>query len=297
VNASTVKVTIAFTDPDLDAEEQDEEAQRLFNQLRELDEVETVDRVLDPNPPEGNKAFGGFLPGRVATEVKPDQVKPLFGFFRGRPMRSSFEMKMEANGKKLEIKVNNQEDLQTAMQLAQQFLASQESAPAIAFNPSPVGSSTVVPISPVEVFFSYSHQDEDLRNELAIHLAMLKREGMISAWHDREITAGTERATEIDTHLNSAQIILLLVSANFLASDYCFDIEMQRAMERHAIGEARVIPIILKPCDWAGAPFSQLQALPKNALPITKWSDRDEAFLNVAQGIRSAIQQMAIAKK
>src|SRR5579871_1216010 len=139
---------------------------------------------------------------------------------------------------------------------------------------------------PMELFYSYSHKDEELRETLETHLSPLKRQGVIAGWHDRRISAGTEWADQIDEHLNSAQIILLLISADFLASDYCYDKEMTRAMERHEAGAARVIPIILRPCDWHGAPFGKLQALPKDAKPITDWSNRDAAFLDVAQGIR-----------
>ena len=107
----------------------------------------------------------------------------------------------------------------------------------------------------LELFYSYSHKDEELRDQLENHLAMLKREGVISGWHDRRISAGQEWDGEIDDHLNSVEIILLLVSSDFLASNYCYDIEVKRAMERHEAGEARVIPIILRPCDWQRAPF------------------------------------------
>ncbi|ODH01568.1 hypothetical protein A4S05_28455 [Nostoc sp. KVJ20] len=148
----------------------------------------------------------------------------------------------------------------------------------------------------VKVFFSYSHKDEALRDELATHLSMMKRQGVIEAWHDREISAGSEWANAIDDNLEIADIILLLVSANFLASDYCFDKEMTRAMERHETREARVIPIILKPSDWNGAPFGKLQALPKNAKPVTTWQDQDEAFLNVAQGIRRVVEDITKSK-
>ncbi|MEH2162734.1 MAG: toll/interleukin-1 receptor domain-containing protein [Nostoc sp.] len=148
----------------------------------------------------------------------------------------------------------------------------------------------------VKVFFSYSHKDEVLRDELATHLSMMKRQGVIEAWHDREISAGSEWANAIDDNLEVADIILLLVSANFLASDYCYDKEMIRAMERHETREARVIPIILKPTDWNGAPFGKLQALPKNAKPVTTWPDQDEAFLNVAQGIRRVVEDIARSK-
>lgn len=143
---------------------------------------------------------------------------------------------------------------------------------------------------PLELFYSYSHRDEGLRDELETHLAMLKNEGIIQGWHDRRINAGQEWDGEIDEHLNSARVILLLASPNFLASRYCYDIEVKRAMERHEAGEARVIPVILRPSEWERAPFSKLQALPTGAVPITRWPDRDEAFLNVAQGIRLAVE-------
>src|SRR5919199_1433076 len=99
----------------------------------------------------------------------------------------------------------------------------------------------------IEVFVSYSHKDEALWHELENHLALLRRHGVITTWYDRQITAGSEWAQEIDTHLTAAQILLLLISADFLASDYCYGIELQRAMARHAAREARVIPVIVAP--------------------------------------------------
>jgi hypothetical protein len=99
----------------------------------------------------------------------------------------------------------------------------------------------------------------------------------------------------IDTHVQTAQIILLLVSADFLASDYCYDREMQQAMARHTAGDARVIPVILRPTDWHSAPFGRLQALPTDGRPITRWSDQDEAFLDVAIGIRAVAEQMHVS--
>lgn len=146
---------------------------------------------------------------------------------------------------------------------------------------------------PVEVFFSYSHRDEKYRDKLATHLSMLQNQGVIESWHDRNINAGEEWAEAIDDNLNTADIILLLISADFLASRYCYEIEMKQAMARHESGEAKVIPIILRPVDWSGAPFGKLQAFPKNAKPVTKWSPQDEAFTNIAQGIRQAATQMA----
>ncbi len=144
----------------------------------------------------------------------------------------------------------------------------------------------------IALFFSYSHKDEALRDKLAEHLKILERQGVISSWHDRQIGAGSEWATEIETNLNQADIILLLISASFLSSDYCWGIELQRAMERHESGSACVIPVILRPVDWSGAPFGKLQAFPKDAKPITRWDDQDEAMMNVAQGIRAAAEQL-----
>src|SRR6185436_6857605 len=101
----------------------------------------------------------------------------------------------------------------------------------------------------------------------------VQRTGEIEGWQDRKITAGEEWAREIDENLESAQIVLLLISAAFLSSDYCYGIEMKRALEKHDSGKARVIPIILRPVDWSGAPFAKLQALPKDAKPVTKWKN------------------------
>jgi hypothetical protein len=138
------------------------------------------------------------------------------------------------------------------------------------------------------VFFSYSHADEALRDQLEKQLSMLKRQGVIDTWHDRRIGAGQEIAYEIDEQINRDDIILLLVSADFLASNYCYDIEMKRAMERHEAGEAIVIPIILRACDWHHAPFGKLNAVPRDGKPITQWADIDEALLQVAKAVREA---------
>ena len=139
------------------------------------------------------------------------------------------------------------------------------------------------------VFFSYSHKDEALRDRLEVHLASLRRSGAISTWHDRRITAGDPLGQKIDENLERADIILLLISPDFLASDYCHDMEMQRALQRHAQGSARVIPVILKPCDWQHSPFSGLLAAPTDGKPITRWPDEDEAFLDVVSQIRAAL--------
>jgi len=154
-------------------------------------------------------------------------------------------------------------------------------------------SKTSQRTDPIEVFFSYSHKDEPLRDELERQLTVLKRQGVITAWHDRKITAGEEWKGEIDAHLATARIILLLVSADFLASDYCYDIEMKRALERHEAREARVIPVILRAVDnWQDAPFGKLQALPTDGKAVTSWPNQDEAFADVARGIRVALNEL-----
>lgn len=145
---------------------------------------------------------------------------------------------------------------------------------------------------PITVFYSYAHKDERYRLRLETCLSTLKRQGLIVTWHDRNISVGTEWAHEINTHLNSADLILLLISPDFIASDYCYSIEAQRAMERHHAGEARVIPILLRPTDWKGVPFARLQALPSQAKPVTKWQPQDDAFLDITRGIRAIIEDL-----
>ncbi len=153
-------------------------------------------------------------------------------------------------------------------------------------------SPTLQPAKTIEVFYSYAHEDEKLRDELAKQLRLLRREGKITEWYDRDISEGEEWEHKIDTHLNTARIILLLVSPDFITSDYCYDSEMMRAMERHTTGEARIIPIILRPTDWHTAPFGKLKALPRDGKPVTTWSNREEAFLDVAKGIRRVVEEL-----
>ncbi len=142
------------------------------------------------------------------------------------------------------------------------------------------------------VFFSYSHLDEALRDQLEKQLAMLKRQSVIETWHDRRIGAGNDLDRAITAQIETAEIILLLVSPDFLASDYCYDREMLRAMERHEAGHAIVIPVILRACEWHGAPFGKLMATPTDGKPITQWPDRDQAFLEVARAVRAAAQRL-----
>src|SRR5260221_210168 len=151
---------------------------------------------------------------------------------------------------------------------------------------------TAEPTKTLKLFYCYAREDKALREELERHLASLKRQQHITTWYDREILPGAAWEKEIDTHLNAAHIILLIVSPDFMDSDYCYGIEMKRALERHEAGTARVIPIIVRPVDWVEAPFSHLQVLPTDAQPITLWSDRDHAFTDIARHIRTAVKDM-----
>ncbi len=149
----------------------------------------------------------------------------------------------------------------------------------------------------LRLFYSYSHKDEDLRNQLETHLKLLERQGVIAPWHDRLIGAGEEWKGQISDNLEKAEIVLLLISSDFIASDYCYDIEMNRALQGHDAGEARVIPVILRPCDWSSAPFGKLQALPKDGKAATMWRPRDKAWNNVAEGIKRAAEEMRGRRK
>ena len=115
---------------------------------------------------------------------------------------------------------------------------------------------------------------------------------MIEAWHDRRIEAGDEWKEQIDRNLEDADIILLLVSADFIASDYCYVKEMTRALERHERNEARVIPVIVRNVNWTRAPFAHLQALPTDGKAVKKWSDRDTAWRNVSEGIERVVEEI-----
>src|SRR5260370_1112940 len=147
-------------------------------------------------------------------------------------------------------------------------------------------------MSTIEIFCCYARKDQQLLNDLKTHLMSMQRSGQVRIWADTDINAGEEWEKEIDTHLTTAQIILLLISPDFIDSNYCYSIEMKRALERHEKGEARVIPIILRPTDWQTTPPGELQALPTGAKPITSALNRDDALLDVAKGVRKAVVEM-----
>ena len=140
----------------------------------------------------------------------------------------------------------------------------------------------------MKAFISYSHKDIAALDRLHTHLASLGREGQIDAWFDREILAGGELDAEIAEQLESCELFLLLVSPDFLASDYCVEREMERALERHHAGEARVVPIIVEPCDWASSSSSlrQLKVLPRDGKPVSEWTNENNAYVDVVKELR-----------
>jgi hypothetical protein len=149
---------------------------------------------------------------------------------------------------------------------------------------------------PYEVFISYAHEDRPYLNELIAHLKVLQRQNLINIWKDADISPGTEWRTQIMGRLNSAQIILLLISTDFMNSDFCYSIEMDQAIKRHDADQARVIPIFLRPVYWKGTPFEKIDALPlntnKDVKPVASWTRRDEAYINIVGGIRRAIDDL-----
>jgi hypothetical protein len=149
----------------------------------------------------------------------------------------------------------------------------------------------------LNLFYSYSHRDEQHRQRLETHLSPLRRDGLIKEWHDRRIEAGTDWRRDIDRELNRADLILLLVSPDFMASDFAYLQELSAAMERHRAGTARVVPIIVKPVDWHSAQFGDLQALPRDGKPVTTWPNRDNAWYNVAQGLRATIGDLQSGRR
>jgi hypothetical protein len=147
--------------------------------------------------------------------------------------------------------------------------------------------------TPLEVFCCYARKDQEYLREIKKYLMSLQRENLIEIRADIDITPGKEWEREINRHLEKAQIVLLLVSSDFIASNYCYEKEMQQALARHEQGTARVVPVIVRPCDWGNLPISKLQALPDNAKPIWAWKSKGDAYLTIVKGIRLVIQELA----
>ncbi len=141
----------------------------------------------------------------------------------------------------------------------------------------------------MRLFISYAHADEAYKNKLEKFLSGLKRQGAIDWWTDRAIVAGEDWGNEIKQGLLNSNVILFLVSSDFMASDYINDVEIAQAIKRHEAGEVIIVPVIIRPCDFTSLPLQKFQALPKNALPISKWQNEDEAFMDVVNGLKNLI--------
>ncbi len=147
-------------------------------------------------------------------------------------------------------------------------------------------------MEPVDLFYSYAHEDESLRDELAGHLKIMERRKVIRSWHDRRIVPGLKWDIEIDRQLEAADLVLLLISADFINSDYIWGYELETALQRHRDGTASVVPVMLRSVDITDAPFATLQGLPTDLRPVTSWPNRDEAWTDVAKGIRRTVEQI-----
>jgi internalin A len=162
------------------------------------------------------------------------------------------------------------------------------------------GTRTVDPTDVQEnaakLFISYSHKDDHLRQELENHLKIIQRKGLVHSWSDRRIVAGEEWKREIDDNLEQAEIILLLISSDFIASDYCYEKEMMHALSRERNGEVKVIPIIVRDVNWRNAPFAKLQALPIDGKAVELWEHKDSAWRNVSEGIERVLEGMLRSK-
>lgn len=140
-----------------------------------------------------------------------------------------------------------------------------------------------------KIFFSYSQHDKTYLDQLLRHLSSLRRSGKVAPWNDADILPGEEWDDAIKTQLAQADIILLLISPDFLATDYIWNVEITTAMKRHEQGEARVIPVFIRPCDWSDMPFGKLNGLPSKAKPISTFDDKDQAWLDVVNGIKRVV--------
>lgn len=142
------------------------------------------------------------------------------------------------------------------------------------------------------IFYSYANEDIELVERLSKFLKPLRHNNKIDEWHDRMILPGEFWESEINKHLESAHLILFMVSADFLASEYCFGIEVEKAFDRLKKGEIAILPVLLKPCLWRESRFSELPIIPRNANPITSWTSVEEAFNNVAEEIQKLVSTL-----
>ena len=145
---------------------------------------------------------------------------------------------------------------------------------------------------PIEIFFSYAHEDEALMDAVRRQLIVFDRRNLIQKWYDRKIPPGDSWRKAIDSRIRRARIVLLFLSPHFIESDYCYEIEMMVALKPHKHREAVVIPVILRPCPWQQTPLAFLEALPKDGRAISTWRNRDEVCLAVAEEIMKVVDRL-----
>lgn len=149
----------------------------------------------------------------------------------------------------------------------------------------------------MKLFLSYSHQDEELKNQFETHLSQFKRDKLIESWNDRKITPGENWCKEISIHLEDADIIIFLISSDFIASDYCCEIEVKKGIQQHNEGKSILVPIVVRPCNWKDMEIGKFQALPTDLKPIVTWNNKDEGWLNVIFGLKKLINEFKEEKK
>jgi len=151
-----------------------------------------------------------------------------------------------------------------------------------------------MPEQPIAIFYAYAPEDTSWALELEKHLTLLQRQQLITTWHPRLISAGEDWQQVVDAHIQRASVILLLISPDFLASDYCYSTEMRQALEREQTKGVRVVPILLRPVDWKDAPFAHLRPLPSDATFLTEWSNIDRAFAEITAGLRRTLEDLVL---
>lgn len=161
---------------------------------------------------------------------------------------------------------------------------------------APQGGPQPHDATPLKLFLSYAKADAELKERLDNHLTALKRGNLIDVWSDEQVLAGHDWGEAAKTNIQEADIVLLLVSASFIASEHIWKSEVEKAMSRRSEGVI-IVPVALKPVDWGGLPFAGLQGLPRSQKPVTTYNDLDLGLLEVARGVREVVEYVREQKQ
>ena len=257
----------------------------------------------------GNKCLGEFsLEGIPLAKRGTPQIEVTFDIDANGILHVGAKDKASGKHNKITIKAGSglsEAEIQRVLREANEAMAAQPAKQSPAPSQSPPAdppqlSATTANAKPAQrntkplrVFVSYAHADEALHDEMSRHLSLLRRQGRFESWHDRKLLPGDAWRAQIDDRLANADVVILLVSADFLSSDFCFEQELMAAMTRHDAGRARVVPIIVRPCAWQDSPFAHLQALPRDGLPITQHANHDIAWTEVVHALRTLSDTLA----